>query len=115
MIVRLYAGPDGESHFEEIEPAFEQRGPSERSPLEGADGIEFGRYQPGHFSDWHHAPRRQYVFGIAGLMEIGIGDGTVLSFGPGDVLLAEDLNGRGHTMRVVGSEPRIHSAVPLRE
>jgi quercetin dioxygenase-like cupin family protein len=115
MIVRLYTGPDGESHFEEIEPALVQRGPAERSPIEAAGGIEFGRFQPGHFSDWHHAPRRQYVFSIAGQMEIGIGDGTIVTFGPGDVLLAEDLSGRGHTMRVVGSEPRVHAAVPLQE
>jgi hypothetical protein len=113
MIVRLFAGPDGESHFEAIEPAFEQRGTAERSPIEGAGGVEFGRFQLGHFSDWHRAPRKQYVFGIAGQMQIGIGDGTVMTFGPGDVLLAEDLSGRGHTMRVSGDEPRIHAAVPL--
>ena len=113
MIVRIYTGADGETHFDDVEPAFEQRGAGERSPLEEAKGVEFGRYQPGYFSDWHNAPRRQYVFGLSGMMEIGIGDGTVVSFGPGDVLVAEDLTGRGHTMRITGSEPRVHAAVPL--
>jgi hypothetical protein len=28
---------------------------------------------------------------------IGIGDGTVKTFGPGDVFLAEDETGQGHT------------------
>ena len=112
MIVRIYTGSDGESHFEEIEPPYQQTPRGERTPLEGAHGIEFARLQPGYFSDWHHAPRRQYVFGVSGAMEIGIGDGTIRTFGPGDVLLAHDLTGRGHTMRVVGTEPRVHAAVP---
>jgi hypothetical protein len=35
-------------------------------------------------------------------MEIGIGDGTKRRFGPGDVVLADDLTGRGHTTRSLG-------------
>ncbi len=115
MIVRIYAGSDGESHFELIEPAFEQQGRIERSPLQRTSGIEFVRFPVGFSTEWHHAPRRQYVLSIAGVMEVAIGDGTVRTFGPGDVLLAEDLSGRGHTMRVVGGEPVIHAWIPQPE
>jgi len=45
-------------------------------------------------------------------MEIGIGDGTTRRFGPGDVVLADDLTGRGHTTRSVGG-PRISATVPV--
>ena len=41
--------------------------------------------------------------------------GTVARVGPGDVVLAEDLTGRGHVTRVVGSEPRFYAIVPLTE
>ena len=33
-----------------------------------------------------------------------MGDGTVVRVGPGDVLLAEDLTGRGHVTRAVGTD-----------
>ncbi len=42
-----------------------------------------------------------------------MGDGTLTSVGPGDVVLAEDLTGRGHVTRVVGTEPRFYAIVPL--
>ncbi|HSK28377.1 MAG TPA: hypothetical protein VLA17_00285, partial [Candidatus Limnocylindria bacterium] len=48
---------------------------------------------------WHTAPRRQWCITLAGSVQIGIGNGTVKTFGPGDVFLAEDLTGQGHTAR----------------
>ena len=108
-IVRIYAGEDGESHFEELELGSDPR----LTGLQPAKGIEFRTMEAGYFSDWHHAPRRQFVFTLAGEMEIGIGDGSTRRFGPGDVLLAEDLSGRGHTIRITSSVPRISVAVPI--
>src|SRR5262249_5764238 len=102
-IVRVYTGDDGESHFEEL--SLESH--PELGNLQPTTGIQFRTMEPGYFSDWHHAPRRQYVFTLSGEMEIGIGDGTVRKFGLGDVLVAEDLTGRGHTMRVSSHEPRL--------
>jgi len=86
----------------------------ELTELQQTQGVVFRRTEAGHFSDWHNAPRRQFVFTIAGQMEIAIGDGTQRQFGPGDVLWAEDLTGRGHTTRY-GSEPRLTATVPLPE
>ena len=34
---------------------------------------------------------------FSGHVDIGLGDGTVTSFYPGDVFLAEDTSGQGHT------------------
>jgi quercetin dioxygenase-like cupin family protein len=115
VLVRLYTGADGESHFEDLAPRFAPNETGERSPLQQTDGASFGRTQPGTFMDWHPAPRKQYVITLAGEVEIGIGDGTVRRFGPGDVMLADDLTGRGHTTRVIGSEPRLTFTVPLRD
>lgn len=110
MFVRIYTGSDGQSHFEELAITMGQPG---RSPMQAATGISFSSAEPGHFMDWHNAPRRQYIITLSGYFEISIGDGTVLRLGPGDVLLAEDVSGRGHTTRVVGNETRLSVAVPL--
>lgn len=110
MLVRLYTGKDGQSHFEDLELPAQPLG---RSPLQPAKGISFTSFEPGHFMDWHPAPRRQYVITLAGQWEIEVGDGTKRRLGPGDVLLAEDVTGKGHTTRVVGRKTRLSATVPL--
>jgi quercetin dioxygenase-like cupin family protein len=114
MIVRVYTGEDRESHCREFTPDLRKadRG-FERSLLESVKGVSFSRAPAGHFLDWHPAPRRQYVISLSGQVEIGMGDGTVRRFGPGDVFLAEDLTGRGHTFRVVGDQPYLFVTIPL--
>ena len=114
---RIYTGDDGLSHIEDIEPPFgapEPDGMAGTIP-QGATRIIFRRAPPGHFLDFHPAPRRQYTITLCGEIEIGAGDGTIRRFGPGSVLLAEDLTGGGHTTRVVSAEPRISVIVPLSE
>jgi hypothetical protein len=115
MIVRLYTGDDGESHFEQLSLDYEPHLPfSERTSPEPAEAIHFARHMPGYFMDWHPAPRRQYVVFLAGQNEITVGDGTKLVFGAGDILLAEDMEGR-HQVRVIGDGPRLSLTVPLTE
>ncbi|HYT53818.1 MAG TPA: hypothetical protein VEQ38_03825 [Verrucomicrobiae bacterium] len=113
-IVRLYTGTDNESHFQEIDVEFDFRGHMEVSKLEPAHGILFRRAPATHLSDFHTAPRRQYVITLAGQVEIETGDGTIRRFGPGDVMLAEDTTGRGHITRVVGGQPRHYAFIPLK-
>ena len=113
-IVRVYTGQDGESHFEEMEAAFEKAGEMETTALQATTDVAFRRLPAGHVQDWHPAPRRQYVITLSGQAEIEIGDGTVRRFGPGDVILADDLTGRGHITRVVGTEARVYIAIPLK-
>ncbi len=108
-ITRLYTGEDGHSHLEELYLASHP----ELTSLQAARGIFFRRTEPGYFHDWHNAPRRQFVINLAGEVEFGLGDGTAHRFGPGDVTLAEDLTGQGHTSRVVGNQPRLAAYIPL--
>jgi hypothetical protein len=114
MFVRIYTGPDEESHFEDLSATLidGQFGPT---LMQSAESIFFTRNPAGHDGGWHTAPRRQYVIGIMGEVEIATGDGTAMRFKPGDVLLAEDLTGHGHTTRVVGDGIRISAMVPLRD
>ena len=108
-IFRLYTGDDGQSHLEELDPASHP----ELTSLQPTTGIVFRTSEPGRFSDWHNAPRRQYVITLSGEVEIGLEDGTVHRFGPGHATLAEDLTGKGHTTRVVGPAPRVTATIPL--
>jgi quercetin dioxygenase-like cupin family protein len=87
----------------------------EGTPMQAARGIVFRVSPPGYVLDWHCAPRRQYAIALSGHAEIEVGDGTVARIGPGDVVLAEDLTGRGHVTRVVGDQPRFYAIVPLTE
>ncbi len=108
-VFKLYSGSDGESHMEELDLASQP----DLTTLHGAKGIVFRSSEPGRFSDWHNAPRRQYIITLSGEAEIGLGDGTIQHLGPGDVNMAEDMTGHGHTTRVVGNVPRVTATVHL--
>ena len=109
QIVRVYTGSDGESHFEDLTP--DQFG--EIASNLGTGPINLMRFSPPHFSDYHNAPRRHYVVSMSGIAEFEVGDGTVRRLYPGDVMVAEDLTGHGHTTRAVGDAPRISLHIPL--
>ena len=102
-IYRLYSGGDGESHIEELDLASHP----ELTSAQATTDITFRESPPGRFSDWHTAPRRQYIFTISGRSEIGLGDGTIVHYGPGDARLVEDTTG------TVGTEPVVTCVIPL--
>jgi quercetin dioxygenase-like cupin family protein len=106
--IRLYT-KDGQTRIEEMDLTTHP----ELATLQAAKGVVFRTTKPGHFSDWHTAPRRQFVITLAGEVEIGLADGSVHRYGPGHVTLAEDLTGKGHTTRVVGNQPRLTVTIPL--
>ncbi len=98
MIVRLYIDDDGQSRFEDIELPTED---GETISLKQGADLTLTQLSPGDFRDWHNPSRRQYVITLSGQLEIGIGDGTVRRLTPGDLLLAEDMTGQGHTRLAV--------------
>ena|SRR5579862_1022149 len=112
---RLYSGQDQQSHLDELNLPFAPGQFAQQTPLQPVTGMTFTRVSSRPVADWHNAPRRQYVVTLAGAVEIGLGDGSVHRFGPGDVVLAEDLTGKGHTTRAVGEEPWLVMIVPLKD
>ncbi|PWU20355.1 MAG: hypothetical protein C5B48_12620 [Candidatus Rokuibacteriota bacterium] len=117
-IWRVYSGADGQSRISEMplamQPFVDTEGAyGEGTLMQSATGIVFRVSPPGYVLNWHCAPRRQYSIALSGTAEIEVGDGTVARIGPGDVVLAEDLIGRGHITRVVGDQPRFYAIVPL--
>jgi hypothetical protein len=114
QIVRLFAGADGQSHFEDVSLSFTERGDqSAIAELIPGSGILVRRFESMRSNPWHHAPGRYAVFTLQGAVDITIGDGSTRRLGPGDVLIAEDLTGQGHQTREVGPEPRLSIFVPL--
>jgi hypothetical protein len=53
------------------------------------------------------------VVNLTGEVEIQTSDGEVRRFGHGSILLAEDLSGKGHISRGVGSAKRKTLFIPL--
>ena len=76
QIVRVYAGDDGESHFETLTP---DQMAEIVFPL-GDGAVTFSQRPSPTFSDYHTAPRRQYVVNIAGIAEFETADGTKVRF-----------------------------------
>jgi quercetin dioxygenase-like cupin family protein len=114
-LFRLFTGDDQQSHLEELKMAFTSGQITEQTSMQPAAGVIFTRMAPGTFVDWHNAPRRQYVITLAGGVEIGLSDGSLHRFGPGEGILAEDLTGKGHTTRAIGDGPRVMMIIPLKE
>jgi hypothetical protein len=105
MIVRIYTGHDGQTHFEDLPLPAEE---SHNVALQAGANLVFRCFPADYWSDWHTAPRRQYIFILVGQMEIGIGDGTTRRFGPGDVVLADDLRPGPHDALVGSSANQCH-------
>lgn len=111
--LHLYAGPDGESHFRDVEVETGAAGSSELSEAIPVSGLIFRRSAADQYIDWHPAPRRQFVITLSGAAEVQASDGEVRRIGPGTVMLADDTTGKGHITRGVGDVERLSLFVPL--
>jgi hypothetical protein len=110
---RIYTGDDGLSHFEDVEvesSATDVPNPGEAITV---GSLIFRQSPAGRFSDFHRAPRRQFVITLSGGAEIEASDGEVRRVGPGSIMLAEDTTGKGHITRVVGDTERLFLFVTL--
>jgi hypothetical protein len=110
--VRVYAGADGESHFEDVYlERVERSAPTGTvdaltAPLR-TDGVVF-RLVLSESSDTepHNAPRRLLIVQLDGTVEVEVSDGERRQFGPGSPLVVEDTTGKGHVTRKVSEGPR---------
>jgi len=113
-VTRIFTGADGQTHAEEIDVKLAPGGSSsELSEMIKVTGLQFRRQAPNYFVDWHPAPQRQYVITLSGRGEIELVGGKKIALGPGHILLAEDVTGKGHISRGVGTEDRISLFIPL--
>ena len=104
--VRLWTGEDGNSHFEEgsidLEPG--ARG-DWLSAKPAAASVSFQETAPGGAFAWHRAPVRQLVITLSGTLDFQTREGEHFMLHPGDILLAEDTCGSGHSWRLTDNSP----------
>jgi quercetin dioxygenase-like cupin family protein len=67
--------------------------------------ISFEESASGGAFAWHDAPIRQLVITLSGTLDFQTREGKHFLVRPGDVLLAEDTIGSGHSWRLTDNQP----------
>jgi len=115
----IYADQAGESHFKDAKVDFTETNfappapPLNLSPFNPATQYAFCSFPVGWTGDWHPTPTRQIFFILSGEVTAQVGDGEVRHFGAGDVVLAEDTTGKGHTSWVISKTDMLAAVVQL--
>ncbi len=123
VITRIFTGPDGLTHAEDIELDLNARGAtamfkatgaqfSVRPPTTGANARNTAATAP-DAPGWHTGPARQFVITLSGNSEVEVSGGVHVAAGPGHINLIEDTTGKGHITRNFGPEDRIVLTIPL--
>jgi hypothetical protein len=113
-IHNLYEDEKGISHFRDVEIEWvEEKNFSKLSARLPATGIIFRETSGDYNLDWHPAPRRQYIINLDGGVEITASDGEKRVIGAGEVLLVEDVTGKGHLSKAIGGKMRRSIFVPI--
>lgn len=117
--VHIYADASGETHIEDVVlalsplPSDSPEAAIHLSAWRRADQLAFARCLPGTDGAWQTTPRRQFLFVLAGEVEIEVSDGTVRRVAAGATLLFEDRTGKGHCAGFLGTEQVILALVEL--
>jgi len=59
--------------------------------------VIFREFNGGEFYDWHNAPRLQFIIYLQGQVKVVTSSDYEKVFYPGDIMLAADFEGKGHT------------------
>jgi hypothetical protein len=113
-IHNLYVDDKGESHFRDIEVEWvEERRGSKLSKRLPATGIIFRETGGDYDLDWHPAPRRQYIINLDAGVRLTASDGDSRVIGAGEVILVEDVTGKGHLSKALDGKLRHSIFVPI--
>lgn len=104
---KLYTGQDNHSHVIE--------GTVTEAIKNDVVSIHFEETAAHHVSDWHLAPIKQYVITLSGTLEFTTRGGETFILKPGDVLVAEDVTGSGHSWKLIDNEPWRRAYVILKD
>jgi hypothetical protein len=104
--IRLWTGDDDNSHFEEgvIDLSKGERGDILSGKIDVVS-ISFRETSAGGAFEWHDAPARQFVVTLSGTLDFQTRTGEHFILHPGDILLAEDTAGTGHSWKLVDENP----------
>lgn len=102
---RLYTGTDDHSYVETIQiPCLERLDVSQ---------MYINTTPPGSVYERHNAPQRNFVLTLSGTLEFTTSLGETFILKTGDILLAEDVTGHGHSWRMLGDEPWVRVYITL--
>lgn len=96
-VTELYTGVDSKSYFKDViieTPVVHPLGSYSNGVK--VTQLQFRESQPNAKFDWHTAPQKQYVIYLEGEVQVQASNGETRVFKPGDILLANDLTGKGH-------------------
>jgi hypothetical protein len=114
--VVLYTDRDGRAKFREDEVALPEGTPQAMlSEVFPSAGYQLRHSPVGFRSQWHCTPKPQWVFILAGEMEIGLQDGSSRLFRPGEHFYSADTLPEGATFdaKVHGHWSAQRGASPL--
>jgi hypothetical protein len=104
--LRIYATPDGESHFGDVDiamaiaPLFPNEASFGLSAHYPASRIRFVHVPPGVGEvGWHVPPGRVLAVWLDGVVEFETSDGATRRVSAGGFVLVEDTHGKGHVSR----------------
>lgn len=113
-IHNIYVDAEGETHFRDVEVEWVQDTPGGKlSKRQPATGVIFRQTSGDYDLDWHPAPRRQYIVNLDAGVEITASDGEKRVIGAGEVLLVEDVTGKGHLSKAVSAQIRHSIFIPI--
>jgi len=116
---RLHADKNGQSHFGQATLKLDEadyRPPAPTAFVSQAfatDGLQFIRLPSGWVAEAVHVPKKQFLICLKGELEVTASDGEKHTFGPGDSVLMEDVEGKGHRSRVRGADEFLAAVVPI--
>lgn len=93
---RVYCDEKGESHFEAINIKGEELNGGYISDKQSSSSIVFRTIDGSQNIAWHTAPQSLYVILLEGQVQLELSDGDTRIFNKGEVLLMEDVEGKGH-------------------
>ncbi len=114
--LHLHGDADGETHLTEIEFPVRE---TYAGVVRGISDIPAVTMGMGAFLErkpdvgMHHAPRRQFLVVLQGELELLTSLDAREVLRPGDVLLADDLDTKGHISRDVGEQPLMLMAIGI--
>lgn len=111
---RIFTGADQQSHFEIKELTLLAADVGTITAAIAVDNVFFGEMTDQDKLDWHNPPRSQYLIMLQGAIEIELGDGSKKIFKEGDIVLADDLSGKGHRTKAVTKGNLKYLVIPLK-
>jgi hypothetical protein len=113
-IHNLYVDDAGETHFRDVIVEWAHEGPGGKmSERVAATGVIFRETAGDYDLDWHPAPRRQYIVNLDAGVQITASDGESRVIGAGEVILVEDVTGKGHLSKAVSGQIRRSIFIPI--